>query len=112
MRALSQRTVVLRGLALQTRAVRVRIHPGGGLKGPGRSGQNPEKKSFRPGDAVKQSGIYEVVHHMEHRAAHEVVMISGDAFPTCETCEQDVRFQLVRTAPYIFQDQDFEEEEK
>ena len=46
----------------------------------------------------------------EHRAAHEVVMIAGDAFPNCETCDQKVRFRLVRTAPYIFQDQDFEEE--
>ena len=59
---------------------------------------------------MKQSGIFEVVHDAEHRAAHEVVMIAGDAFPNCETCDQKVRFRLVRTAPYIFQDQDFEEE--
>lgn len=37
-------------------------------------------------------------------------MLSGDAFPPCDTCEQRVRFRLVRTAPYIFQDEDFEEE--
>jgi hypothetical protein len=89
----------------------IRIHQGGGAKGPGRSGRNPSARSYRPGDPVKQSGIYEVMHDQEHRSAHEVVMISGDAFPNCETCDQNVRFRLVRTAPYIFQDQDFEEEE-
>jgi hypothetical protein len=66
---------------------------------------------FRSGDAVKESGIYEVLHDREHRAAHDVVMLAGDAFPPCETCEQKVRFRLLRTAPYIFQDADFEEEQ-
>jgi hypothetical protein len=37
-------------------------------------------------------------------------MISGEYFPDCETCKDKVRFRLVRTAPYIFQDEDFEEE--
>ena len=100
-------------LVLKTRSSRtIRIHEGGGVKGPGRSGRNLSTKTYRPGDTVKQSGIYEVVHDQEHRSAHEVVMIAGDAFPNCETCDQNVRFRLVRTAPYIFQDQDFEEEDK
>jgi hypothetical protein len=99
-------------LASKSGLVRVRIHQGGGVKGPHRSGRELTSKSYRPGDTVKQSGIYEVAHDREHRATHEVVMISGDAFPNCETCDQNVRFRLVRTAPYIFQDQDFEEEEE
>jgi hypothetical protein len=37
-------------------------------------------------------------------------MISGEHFPDCDTCKEKVRFHLVRTAPYIFQDEDFEEE--
>ena len=110
MRALRQSAARIGGVAPQERTVRVRIHQGGGIKGPGRSGRDLSTKTFKPGDAVKQSGIYEVVHDREHRTAHEVVMISGDAFPNCETCDQNVRFRLVRTAPYIFQDQDFEEE--
>ena len=57
-----------------------------------------------------ESGIYEVIHDGAHRTAHEVVMIAGNQFPNCETCDVKVRFKLVRTAPYIFQDQDFEEE--
>jgi hypothetical protein len=49
-----------------------------------------------------------VLHDAEHRAFHEVVMISGDHFPTCKTCRDRVRFKLVRAATYIFDDQDFE----
>ena len=69
-------------------------------------------KLHHPGDAVLESGIYEVVHDADHRSAHEVVMISGDQFPTCDNCMDQVRFRLVRTAPYIFSDEDFEEEQK
>ncbi len=97
-------------LASKPQFLRIRVHQGGGVRGPFRGGRNLATKSFKPGDTVKQSGIYEVVHDREHRAAHEVVMIAGDAFPNCETCDQKVRFRLMRTAPYIFQDQDFEEE--
>jgi hypothetical protein len=66
---------------------------------------------FRPGDAILESGIYEVIHDNAHRTAHEVVLISRDRFPSCDTCTDRVRFKLVRTAPYIFQDADFEETE-
>jgi hypothetical protein len=68
------------------------------------------ERRYRSGEVVRQSGIYEVLHDREHRESHEVVMISGDRFPDCETCNDKVRFRLVRTAPYIFQDEDFEEE--
>lgn len=73
-------------------------------------GSRPNGRRYRSGEVVRQSGIYEVIHDREHREAHEVVMISGEYFPDCETCKEKVRFSLVRTAPYIFQDEDFEEE--
>jgi hypothetical protein len=81
----------------------------GGNK-PGHSGRLPNGRPHRSGEVVRQSGIYEVVHDHTHREAHEVVMISGEHFPDCETCKDKVRFRLIRTAPYIFQDEDFEEE--
>lgn len=75
------------------------------------SGRGERSNSlFSAGETVRETGIYEVLHDHEHRAAHEVVMLRGDAFPPCDTCEQRVRFRLVRTAPYIFQDEDFEEQ--
>ncbi|HYX52715.1 MAG TPA: hypothetical protein VE783_04640 [Candidatus Limnocylindrales bacterium] len=90
-----------------TRPVRIK---GGGKSRP-HSGSSREKGNslFTAGDLVRETGIYEVVHDAAHRVAHEVVMLSGDAFPPCDTCEQKVRFRLVRTAPYIFQDEDFAE---
>ena len=60
----------------------------GGIKNPGHSGRRPNGKRYRAGDVVRQSGIYEVVHDRSHREAHEVVMISGDRFPDCETCQE------------------------
>lgn len=66
---------------------------------------------FRPGDPVRESGIYEVIHGQEHRQAHDVVMLRGTLFPLCDSCHDNVRFRLIRTAPYIFQDGDFEEQD-
>src|SRR5262245_20600230 len=64
-------------------------------------------KVFKSGDTVRETGIYEVLHEGAHRPAHEVVMLATDSFPACETCSAAVRFRLLRTAPYIFQDEDF-----
>jgi hypothetical protein len=64
--------------------------------------------SFKSGDVVPQTGIYEVVHARGHRVPHEVVLHREDAFPDCEGCGADVRFRVIRTAPYIFDDEDFE----
>jgi len=84
----------------------------GDSKGPSRnSTRQPHGRIFRPGDTIGESGIYEVIHDQAHRTAHEVVMISKDMFPTCDTCLDRVRFKLVRTAPYIFQDLDFDPQE-
>ena len=82
----------------------------GGSRTNGSSKRSSNSKLFNPGDAVRESGIYEVVHDNAHRSAHEVVMIHGDHFPDCDTCDARVRFKLLRTAPYIFSDEDFEEE--
>ncbi len=81
--------------------------PGGSRRG----GKSNNGRSYKPGDIVRESGIFEVLHDREHRASHEVVMVAGNAFPPCDTCKDRVRFRLVRTAPYIFRDQDFEDEE-
>lgn len=66
---------------------------------------------FKAGDIVPESGIYETIHEHGHRGPHEVVMINADLFPTCETCADRVRFRLIRSAPYIFDDMDFGKQE-
>lgn len=80
------------------------------FKNPENGRPRANERRYRAGDTVRQSGIYEVLHDRDHREVHEVVMISGELFPDCETCKDKVRFRLVRTAPYIFQDEDFEED--
>jgi hypothetical protein len=76
------------------------------------SGRSEDGEVYKSGEMVRETGIYEVFHDRAHREPHEVVMLAGDAFPPCETCQVRVRFRLVRTAPYIFQDQDFESPEE
>lgn len=78
---------------------------------PRHSAKPGDGQGYKSGEIVRETGIYEVSHDRAHRELHEVVMLAGDAFPPCETCQERVRFRLVRTAPYIFQDQDFENPE-
>jgi len=94
----------------QTSARTIAFRLQGEVKNSAHGGNRPSSRRYRAGDVVRQSGIYEVIHDRSHREAHEVVMISGEHFPDCETCKEKVRFRLVRTAPYIFQDEDFEED--
>ena len=101
------------------RQSRIRAYPidrivhrakGGGKSRP-HSGHKPGRPTelFSAGETVRETGIYEVIHDRAHRTAHEVVLLREDAFPACDSCGSLVRFRLVRTAPYIFQDEDFEE---
>ena len=63
---------------------------------------------FKAGSRVPETGIYEVVHATGHRAPHDVVLHREDSFPDCDTCGAEVCFRVLRTAPYIFDDDDFE----
>ena len=82
---------------------------GGGKSRPHSGRPDRPTHLFSAGETVRETGIYEVIHDHAHRVAHEVVMLNGDAFPPCDTCQERVRFRLIRTAPYIFQDEDFGE---
>jgi hypothetical protein len=82
-----------------------------GGRGPHWTGPRDEGREFKAGDPVTESGIYEAIHEGAHREPHEVVMVKADLFPACDTCAEKVRFKLVRSAPYIFNDIDFEQQE-
>jgi hypothetical protein len=56
---------------------------------------------FKPGDKVKQSGIYRVVHDTYHTQEHEVTCVFGKPFPPCNHCGHHVRFVLERSAQHI-----------
>jgi hypothetical protein len=82
-----------------------------GDKQPGRRRKTSQHTNiFLPGQPVLESGIYEVIHDKNHRQAHEAVMYRSDLFPICDQCELRVRFRLIRSAPYIFDDEDFAKE--
>lgn len=60
---------------------------------------------YEPGDLVEQSGIYAICH--SDGAHHTVVLLRGSHFPDCDGCGAEVRYRLLRSAPYIFEDEDF-----
>jgi hypothetical protein len=76
--------------------------------GPGQRRPNHDRTFFIAGQVIPDSGIYEVIHEGDHRPRHDSVLVKGDRFPFCETCNERVRFRVLRTAPYIFHDPDFE----
>jgi hypothetical protein len=64
------------------------------------------RDKFRPGDKAPESGVYNVFHH-EHRAEHCVTLFLGEVFPRCTQCGDKVRFQLLRGAASIHEDDNF-----
>ena len=72
--------------------------------------RSEHRNLFAAGETIAESGIYQVIHHNAHRETHESVLVKGSSFPFCDVCEAKVRFQAVRIAPYIFDDEDFGEE--
>ncbi len=62
--------------------------------------------TYHVGEAIVHPGIYRVLHR-GHRDSHTVVLLSGQHFPRCARCGQDVQFQLVEATPHIKNDSDF-----
>jgi hypothetical protein len=86
-----------------------------GSMGGVRSQEKPDladkSKEFKPGDKVRFSGIYDVLHdkldgdvHAEH---HQVTAIAGTVFPHCRACREWVRFRLYEAAEHIATDPHF-----
>lgn len=72
------------------------------------SGSRQVDSWFQAGDLVEQSGMYRVVHGDDR--SETIVLLQGQRFAACACCGEQVRYQLVRAAPYIFEDEDFREE--
>ena len=63
--------------------------------------------TFRPGQAVLHAGVYRVLHRGDHRRPEDIVLLADGSFMPCVMCGRDVRFELLHSAPYIFEDEDF-----
>lgn len=61
---------------------------------------------FRAGEEILQTGIYRIF-HIDHRVSHEAVLCSGQQFPRCNHCGDDVHFELLRAAPQFDEDENF-----
>jgi hypothetical protein len=68
---------------------------------------NISVKRWQPGAVVPESGVYLMHHRDQHSKAEEIVLLADKHFPQCEVCQGDASFELVRTAPYVFHDDDF-----
>jgi hypothetical protein len=62
--------------------------------------------SYEPGTTVPFSGIYERCHNNQPRDF--VLLLQDDVFRNCPSCGSAVRYKLVRAAPHISEDTDFE----
>ena len=75
---------------------------------------NPQVASFeaganalyKPGDRVRHSGVYRVM-HADGTPPTQVVMLSDETAVACSKCGDKVRFRLVQRVPHILEDKDF-----
>ena len=56
---------------------------------------------FQPGDRTPCSGIYHVVHSVQHASSHHVIALYGEIFPRCQERNDEVRFELARSAVHV-----------
>ena len=67
-----------------------------------------ERKEYKPGEEVPQSGIYDVAHDSMHKLEpHQVTVIFGKKFPPCNHCGAKVRFKLYRAAIHLSEHSSF-----
>ena len=64
---------------------------------------------FRPNQQALLTGIYRVIHKRHRSDVTELLLSAGDLFPECSRCSEPL-FQLVRSAPYVFNDDDFSDD--
>ena len=57
--------------------------------------------TFKPGEKVPNSGIYDVVHDTVHHDRHQVTCVYAEPFPPCRRCGNSVRFRLAISAIHL-----------
>ena len=65
------------------------------------------ERLYEPLTPVPETGVYGVLHSGAEEPG-DAMFVKGDMFPECRRCGKQVRYRLVRSAPYIFEDKDFE----
>lgn len=70
------------------------------------SGVSRAMEFLKSGDRAPSSGVY-CVYHDGHRSEHFVTLLEGEVLPACVKCSDQVRFELVRAAKMVKEDEDF-----
>ena len=65
------------------------------------------QQQWKPGDAVPESGLYQVLHSRCTSNVREATFVIGQQLPPCRICGSRVRFQLKQAIPHISEDHDF-----
>jgi hypothetical protein len=73
---------------------------------PPKAAKTASTPSFAVGETIVRSGIYRVA-HTGHRVSHYVILLSGDSFPRCARCGDQVRFELFQATTDLKSDPDF-----
>jgi len=60
---------------------------------------------FLPSAFVPTTGVFKAI-HCRHRDSHYVLLLKGDNFPICATCQTDVRYCLEFSTTWAFEDSD------
>jgi hypothetical protein len=65
--------------------------------------------SYLPQDLVPVTGIYRVTHvpELHDREPHDAVLIRGEEFPKCRTCNSRVQYEIRIQCSHITHDFDF-----
>jgi hypothetical protein len=69
--------------------------------------ENDIPEIFKPGELVRESGVYRIFHERYHTTVHDVLCICGERFPKCNQCGEGVHFQLMTAYQRINDDSYF-----
>ncbi len=68
-----------------------------------------QEKGQVTGETARYSGVYMIEHndHSAERAQKEILIVKGSVLPRCPTCNEPLRFYLLRRVDHIAEDPDF-----
>ena len=61
--------------------------------------QSGNGRTFRPGDLVRTSGVYELLHSTPHTVRQWAMYFEGSRFLQCGSCKEGVFYRL--ESPYV-----------
>ena len=73
-------------------------------------GESANRDVYSPGEKVRFSGIYRARHYKHRQDDGEIALFAGANFPGCGDCDDLVDYTLIRSAPGLSEDPDFQKQ--